>query len=493
MKKFNFKSMLLLIFLILLLTVNITAGAEKIEVEAEITVELDPKSVSVHDPMIIEENGTYYLFGSHLAAAKSDDLIEWKQISEDWDASNPIIPNPESELKKALKWPEPDAESTWAKSPVKIKAKDSNQYHLYFSTAHWESERSTISLAVSDKIEGPYKFDRILIRKYEEGQYSIEAGRAFNHLKDPGVIDPHVFYDKNDNLWLLYGSYAGGFHMLELDEKTGYPENYNPETNYLEEGSGYGKKIAGGNHSPIEGGYILYNPETDYYYLYMSFGTLAADGGYNIRVARSRNVDGPYLDPMGNDMREYDSGDWADAVNYGAKLIGNFIFEKSELGYLSPGHNSAYYDQETGKSYVIFHTRYPGQGEYHQVRVHQTVFNQQGWPVITPHSYRGESISDYNLEEITGSYQFVNHGRNIQNGYRNLNQSQEIELNADGGISGEVEGSWKLVDKYYAEIIVEGEKYYGSFIRQYDRGLEKKVMTFSALSDRGVTIWGSQY
>lgn len=34
-------------------------------------------SVSVHDPMIIKEDGTYYLFGSHLAQAKSDDLIDW--------------------------------------------------------------------------------------------------------------------------------------------------------------------------------------------------------------------------------------------------------------------------------------------------------------------------------------------------------------------------------------------------------------------------------
>ena len=472
---------------------ELAAGAEKIEVKAETKVELDPQSVSVHDPMIIKENGRFYVFGSHLAAAKSEDLIEWKQVSGDWDASNPIIPNPEEELQETLAWPEPDAESTWAKSPIKIRAKDTNKYHLYFSSANWESERSNISLAVSENIEGPYEFDRILIRKYEEGQYSREAGENFRHQKHPGVIDPHVFYDKNDRLWMLYGSYAGGLHLLEMDEETGYPENYNPETGYLEEGSGYGKKLAGGGHSPIEGGYILYNPTTDYYYLFMSFGTLAADGGYNIRVARSKNVDGPYLDPQGTDLREYDSGSWADAVNYGAKLIGNFIFEKSELGYLSPGHNSAYYDQSSGKSFVIFHSRYPGQGEYHQVRVHQTIFNQKGWPVITPHDYNGESLSEVSEEKIRGSYQFLNHGRDIQNGYKDINYSEEIKLNADGSISGEVKGSWKLIGEYYAEITIEGETYYGAFISQFDRGLAKKVMTFSALSDKGETVWGSKY
>ncbi|MFP4199156.1 MAG: glycoside hydrolase family 43 protein, partial [Halanaerobium sp.] len=246
-------------------------------------------------------------------------------------------------------------------------------------------------------------------------------------------------------------------------------------------------------HSPMEGSYILYNPETDYYYLYMSFGTLAADGGYNIRVARSKSVEGPYLDSAGVDMREYDNDSWEDAENYGTKLIGNFIFKKSELGYLSPGHNSAFYDQDSGRSFVIFHTRYPGQGENHQVRVHQTVFNQKDWPVITPHSYRGESLSSYSEAEVTGSYQFVNHGRDIQNGENEINYSQEIKLNPDGSLSGDQDGSWKLVDDYYAEITVAGEKYYGAFIRQYDRGLEKEVMTFSALSDKGVTIWGSGY
>lgn len=71
-----------------------------------------------------------------------------------------------------------------------------------------------------------------------------------------------------------------GIFILEMDKKTGLPLP----------GQGYGKKLIGGNHSRIEGAYILYNPETQYYYLYMSFGGLAADGGYNIRVARSKTL-----------------------------------------------------------------------------------------------------------------------------------------------------------------------------------------------------------
>ena len=38
--------------------------------------------ISVHDPTIVKaEDGTFYLFGSHLAAGKSKDLASWANIS----------------------------------------------------------------------------------------------------------------------------------------------------------------------------------------------------------------------------------------------------------------------------------------------------------------------------------------------------------------------------------------------------------------------------
>ncbi|MEJ6951164.1 LamG-like jellyroll fold domain-containing protein [Natronospora cellulosivora (SeqCode)] len=467
---------------------SLAEDAPELEEPEEIIVMTDPNSVSVHDPMIIEDDGIFYAFGSHLAAAKSDDLITWESISGDWSPFNPIIPNPEIELEEALTWPDPDAESTWAKSPIKL----NNQYYLYFSAAHWESERSNISLAIADNVEGPYEYQGMLIRKYREGQYSEEAGEAFNHNIHPGVIDPHVFFDADDNLWMLYGSYAGGMHMLELDPQTGYPIAMDAEKGYLKEGSGYGKRIAGGYHAPMEGPFIQYLPETGYYYLLVSFGTLDANGGYNIRVARSENPDGPYLDTEGNDLRDYTSSNWADAVNYGSKLIGNFLFQESNLGYRSPGHNSAYYDEETGELYIVFHTRYPGHGELHQLRVHQMLVNSKGWPLITPHSYNGESVGENTEDDVIGNYQFVNHGRDIQTGVDNINLSENIELLPDGSISGAVQGSWQITGDYTLDIIIDDQVYHGVFIKQWDRGLEKEVMTFTALSNGGVSIWGSQ-
>jgi arabinan endo-1,5-alpha-L-arabinosidase len=46
-----------------------------------VTFSLCVSRAVVHDPAIIEVNGQYYVFGSHLAVAKSDNLYSWTQIS----------------------------------------------------------------------------------------------------------------------------------------------------------------------------------------------------------------------------------------------------------------------------------------------------------------------------------------------------------------------------------------------------------------------------
>jgi arabinan endo-1,5-alpha-L-arabinosidase len=120
-----------------------------------------------------------------------------------------------------------------------------------------------------------------------------------------------------------------------------------------------------------------------------------------MRVARSRNPDGPYYDGLGNDMAEVKADpdlplfDDASIEPYAQKLMGNFYFNKTAGepgsaqggGYVSPGHNSAFYDQDSGKYFLIFHTRFPNQGEFHQVRVHEMFINEDGWPVVAPHRF----------------------------------------------------------------------------------------------------------
>jgi arabinan endo-1,5-alpha-L-arabinosidase len=46
--------------------------------------------VSVHDPSIIKDGDTYYIFGSHMTAAKCDDLLSWESIADGYTTTNPV-------------------------------------------------------------------------------------------------------------------------------------------------------------------------------------------------------------------------------------------------------------------------------------------------------------------------------------------------------------------------------------------------------------------
>lgn len=435
-------------------------------------------SASVHDPSVIRVGDTYYIFGSHLAAAKSSDLRNWQTIERRVHDGNRLIPNVYVELAEVFAWAQTD--TLWAPDVVQL---SDGRFYMYYCACRRDSPLSALGVAVADQIEGPYKHLGIML--YSGGLRAAD-GSLYDAAKHPNVVDPHVFFDAVGKLWMVYGSYSGGIFILEMDPETGFPL---PD-------QGYGKRLAGGNHSRIEGPYVLYNPHLDYYYLFLSFGGLDARGGYNIRVARSKTPDGPYFDPEGKNMLDAhgsrDSFFDDQAIEpYGAKLIGNFLFRSDYeyYGYVSPGHNSAYHDPETGRYFLIMHTRFPLSGEYHEVRTHQLFFNEDGWPVMSVLPYAYETIGPVSAEEVVGNYLYVNHEKDIS--FRRKT-AMEITLSADGTITGAVTGTWSLVGEYFAHLEVGGTLYKGVFVRQWDPSALQHVMTFTVLSGEGVAVWGKE-
>ncbi|MGM0369987.1 MAG: family 43 glycosylhydrolase [Bacillota bacterium] len=459
---------------------------DKVKELAEGAAEIDDsdgpqfREVSVHDPSVIKDGDTFHVVGSHLASAKSKDLIQWEQQSRSVNNDNPLIPNVKNEMREGLNWAK--TETFWAGDIIKL---DDGKYYMYYSMCKGDSPRSALGVAVSENVDGPYKKKDLLLKSGMWGEES-EDGQIYDLDIHPNAVDPNVFFDDEDKLWMVYGSYSGGIFILEMNPKTAKPYP----------NQGYGKKLMGGK-SRIEAPYIQYSPETGYYYLFTSFGGLGAGDGYNIRVARSKNPDGPYKDPQGQDMIDsYGTGiDNDDAIEpYGAKLVGDFQFVDQQekptgVGYVSPGHNSTFYNQETGEYFILFHSRFPDQGESHQLRVHKMFMNDNGWPVIAPHRYGGEQIANYSKEEIVGQYAVVNHGKNVSG---LLRDSVMVELNKDGTISGKMNGQWERNGENGIKLMIEGATYDGVLLRQWDDGLEKEVMTFSVLSQEGVAIWGSK-
>ena len=434
------------------------------------------KDVSVHDPSVIRaDDGMYYIFGSHMAAARSADLIAWEMISRDAGAGCTLVENVQEQMKEALEY----AQTTTFWAPDVQQLKD-GRYCLYYCTCRGDSPLSMLGLAVSDRPEGPY---------VNQGVFLKSGYPGYNANVLPNVVDPCAFFDRDGQLWMVYGSYSGGIYILQMDGETGFPL---PD-------QGYGKKLLGKNHARIEGPYILYSPDTEYYYLFLSFGGLGANDGYNIRVCRSRNPDGPYEDALGQDMTGCGGKPGTffhdpDYEGYGVKLMGGYCFEKTEkdenrirLAYRSPGHNSAIYDPETGRYFLVFHTRFANAGESFKVRVHQMMMNSEGWPVVFPQKYAGETPERVPAEEIAGEYKVVLHGRDINT---TEHSSCLVRLEADGTVSGALTGRWEQGEGTDFACELDGVRYIGVMSVALDATEGIWVPCFSALDGSGAAAWG---
>ncbi|SFV11260.1 LamG-like jellyroll fold domain-containing protein [Pseudoduganella namucuonensis] len=450
------------------------------------------QNASVHDPSVIKSGGTYYVFGSHLASAKSTDLMKWQQITDSVSATNSLFLNGASnvytELAETFSW----AQTTTLWAPDVIRLAD-GKYYMYYNACKGDSPRSALGVAVANNIEGPYVNKGVILKSGMWGQASYD-GTVYDALKHPNTVDPNVFFDNGGRLWMTYGSYSGGIFIMQMN-----PTNGMPLPN-----QGYGKRLIGGNHARIEGAYVMYSPATQYYYLFTSFGGLDAAGGYNMRVARAASPDGPYYDAQGVNMANVKADpakplfDDASIAPYGVKIMGNFLFERRlgdagtgiGTGYVSAGHNSAYYDAATGKHFLIFHSRFPERGEQHEIRVHQMFMNADGWPVVAPYRNTNETLAAVRREFVVGDYMYVNQGKDIS---ATIKKSKLITLNSNGAITGAVSGTWTLAGANQVEINLPGSSpYKGVFLSQWDETSKSYVMTFSASSREGVAVIGSR-
>ncbi|HEY4430589.1 MAG TPA: LamG-like jellyroll fold domain-containing protein [Paenibacillus sp.] len=504
-------------------------------------------NVSVHDPSVVVDKGTYYVFGSHIDAAKSDDLMKWTHFTNGYTTpGNVLFGDLSANLAESFKWAgENDSDSKggfsiWApdvfwNEDYKNADGTTGAYMMYYSASSTYI-RSAIGFATSQNIEGPYFYGNTVIYSgfTKEEDYDtnskinkkwtntniqklinngtledanpdwFDAGGSYKNKTYTNAIDPTLFYDKVGKLWMTYGSWSGGIFVLEIDPTTGEPK-YPGKDGKTADGRlidrYFGTHISGGMTKSGEGPYIAYDKNTGYYFLYVTYGGLASDGGYNMRQFRSTNPDGPYVDAAGQSAVLTTSNDHSAIGN---KVLGNFMFTNlnsdpdfQTYGYVASGHNSVNYDEETGKIFNFFHTRFPQRGETHELRVHQMFTNEDGWPVTSPHRYTGETIAAVKQEDAVGAYQFVNHGKDTS---AKIKSTTDIELRSDGTITGSVNGTWELKGEYYADLLLNetenGAKvqnlYKGVFVKQWDSTRQKNVMVFTAMSDKGVTVWGSQ-
>lgn len=489
-------------------------------------VKANVREVSVHDPSIMRDtDGKYYAFGSHITTVKSDDLINWEYVARGYKREGNVhFGNLSENLKGSFKWAgEDDSDckggfAVWAPdvyyNPKYLWEDGSRGAYMMYYSASSTYKRSCIGLAVSKEIDGVYEYVDTIIysgftkisakdensnhnKKYTNTNIDelIDKGRVcaykddwgiedYNNITYPNAIDPCVYEDERGRLYLTYGSWSGGIFALPINSLTGLPiyPGFDKKT---EDGRMidryFGVHIAGGKGWSGEGPFIFYDKETEYFYLQTSYEWLGTDGGYHVRMFRSKNALGPYVDMMGN-------GAVYGEVHHehGVKMFGNYKFTQSKA-YTSGGHCSSLIDTN-GERYIVYHTRFKG-SEHFEQRVHRMFANEDGWLVVAPFRHMGDCVNEegYDSSEIEGVYEFINHGHYIGEG-RNVKTPQTICLTKDGKISGAADGTWDIKGNFVTMNIDE-DIYKGVFYKQKnDEGNE--VLTFSVVGGENEAIWG---
>ena len=461
---------------------------------------------SLHDPQIIVgDDGTYYCYGTHMTAATSTDLVKWNSWADGVKSTNKIYDNLLTDPFDAFSFVgknEQNGYSVWA--PSVIYNKKTGRYMMYFCTTS-SYIKSNICLATSDNIGGPFHYEKTIIysgftkkdldlTNFEEimgddaaTRQRYISGGAYNNQLWPNAIDPAMFYDKDDRLWMVYGSWSGGIFILELDQETGEP--IHPETDDENEVDKYfGKRLIGGFHHPIEGPYIHYDKTTGYYYLFLSYGNLQTDGGYQIRVLRSDAPDGTYVDVTGKSLGI--KGDCNAFADYGTKLMGNYTLPSLNVTYMAPGGQSTFEDRD-GKLYVVYHQRFKNNGEFHAVRVHQMAMNEEGWPCIFPFATGGESLSEagYKQADVSGKFYLVDHGLDVNN---LVNEPVECDF-AEGVISGGATGTYQVSDNSnFITLTIGDVTFKGVMINMKDEA-GNNTFCISAVGDNDHSVWAVHY
>ena len=522
--------------------------------------------ISCHDPSIVMDNITdpshpvYYVYGSHLghgSTTVASNYLDWDASwagDESATSSNSLFANANGDrilfgnaYGNAHSWQYTGNNvqgMQWA--PDIIYNPTMKKWCLYESL-NGDNWCSSIVLFTSDSPKGPWvnngvvvysgfsgRFDHVGYTKsadYKQtdlekvlgplsalpDRYNIPQSRttSWGNIY-PNNIDPCVFFDDDNNLWMSYGSWSGGIFMLKLDKSTGL-RDYNQKYDYTTDkkvamvGAEYnvlsdpyfGKKIAGGYYVSGEGSYI--QKIGKYYFLFMSYGGLNPSQGYQIRVFRSEKPDGPYVDANGTSAiyEKY-------TLNYGSKATDNrgvllmegYQWETMPKGEVAQGHNSAFIDAQ-GRAFVVYHTKFNDGTFGHEVRIHQLFLNEDGWLVAAPYEFHGETITNSDIAskasiadaDIPGTYQFIRHqygqshaavSSNNQATTAQLTSPVNITLSDDGKVSGNGigEGSWtRKAGTDFITLTLDNVAYKGVLVRQTLDYTNIPALCIAAVSD----------
>jgi arabinan endo-1,5-alpha-L-arabinosidase len=225
--------------------------------------------IGIHDPSTVAIcDGKYYVFGTGrgISVLTSSNGFNWQRAGRVFDR----IPDSVKQF-----CPKNDGTNVWAPDIIPL----NGEYHLYYSISSWGEYVSAVGLMTNPTLDtnNPnYKWtDRGMVVHSSEGE-------------NLNAIDPGVIRAPDGTLWICYGSYHGNIELVELDPKTGLRITPNSPVSIIA--------------SESEASDIIFHDKN--FYLFVNHGGCCqgTNSTYNIRVGRSPNITGPYLDRHGEDM-----------------------------------------------------------------------------------------------------------------------------------------------------------------------------------------------
>jgi arabinan endo-1,5-alpha-L-arabinosidase len=301
----------------------------------------------VHDPAIIREGDTFYVFSTGgrwrsgiIPIRCSKDLYNWTLCGRVFDKL------PEWVSKEI-----PGARGAWAPDISYY----NGRYHLYYSISNFGRNNSAIGLVTNQTLDpnSPnYKWvDQGLVVRSYEGK------------DDWNAIDANLAIKDKHNVWLSWGSFWGGIKMRRVDPKTGKLSTRDTTLYSLASRPRRGPHQTPPIEGAVEAPFIIHHD--DYWYLFVSFDFCCrgAKSTYNVVVGRSRYITGPYVDKTDKPMTE--GG-------------GTVVIEATTPNWRGPGHQAVL--QDPSGDYLVFHA-YHGQTGRAELKISTMVW-EDGWPRV---------------------------------------------------------------------------------------------------------------
>lgn len=247
----------------------------------------------IHDPSIIKDGDTWYVFSTRTGDAGEGELpIHCSTDLHHWTACGSAFKT----IPDWIKQESPATKELWAPDISYF----NGLYHLYYAFSAFGVNTSGIAL-LTNKTLNPKSPDF----------HWDDQGLVLRSLKtdDFNAIDPNLILDAEGRAWLSFGSFWTGIKMRRIDLKTGKLSSEDSKLYSL------ASRKRPANPEPPKPGLpadwqaieapFMVNHD-GHYYLFVSYDLCCrgTNSTYKIAAGRSDHVTGPYMDESGVPMAQ---------------------------------------------------------------------------------------------------------------------------------------------------------------------------------------------